>query len=76
MRRAYYSVGVCDFLVEDESRILGILTQNHGFALEELQRNAWMAQIVILKEQFRELEDEHFCLNSLFLEWGRGLIMY
>jgi len=52
MKRAYYSTNISDFLNERSSSILGELTINHEFALEDLQRNAWISQIAILKELF------------------------
>jgi len=52
MNRAYYSKSIQDFLLEDDSSILGELTANHSNrTLEELQINAWRKQIHILKDQ-------------------------
>ncbi len=48
--KAYYSSPVCDFLFDDAERILGVLTTEHHFALEEQQRWAWLQQISILKK--------------------------
>jgi hypothetical protein len=48
--KAYYNSPVSDFLVNDDERILGVLTTEHHFALEEQQRWAWLQQISILKE--------------------------
>ncbi|TBH74800.1 DUF2075 domain-containing protein [Aquirufa nivalisilvae] len=49
MTRSYYSNSVTDFLIDDNDKILGQLIRNHSFATENLQRNAWMRQIEILK---------------------------
>ena len=49
MNRAYYSASTEKFLKDDSDLILGELTRHHQFALEDLQRNAWIAQIEILK---------------------------
>jgi len=49
MSRAYYSAPVEKFLKDRDDFILGQLTRHHQFALEDLQRNAWIAQITILK---------------------------
>jgi len=49
MKRAYYSNSIQTFLRDDTSYILGELTANHHHALENLQRNAWLNQIKILK---------------------------
>ncbi|HRI31137.1 MAG TPA: hypothetical protein PLQ21_06370, partial [Candidatus Kapabacteria bacterium] len=36
---------------DDNDKILGQLIRNHDFAAENLQRNAWIKQIEILKSQ-------------------------
>ena len=49
MKRSYYSNTISDFLTDDSDKILGQLIRNHDFAVEKLQRNAWVKQIEILK---------------------------
>lgn len=51
MTRSYYSNKFSDFLTDDCDKILGQLIRNHDFAAENLQRNAWIKQIEILKSQ-------------------------
>lgn len=52
MKRAYYSNSIQQFLLETEVSILGHLTTHHSNrTLEELQINAWIKQIQILKTQ-------------------------
>ena len=53
MNRAYYSNSFNNFLHDDEYKILGKLAQNHQFALEDLQKNAWITQVSILKRNLR-----------------------
>ena len=53
MSRSYYSKKLDEFLNDDPNRILGKLTNSHQFALEEQQRNAWIMQIDILKNQLQ-----------------------
>ncbi|MDP8162528.1 DUF2075 domain-containing protein [Pasteurella skyensis] len=54
MERSYYSNTVQDFLIEDKESILGKLVANHSNrTLEDLQRNSWITQIEILKEQLQ-----------------------
>ncbi|OIQ27153.1 MAG: hypothetical protein BM564_13360 [Bacteroidetes bacterium MedPE-SWsnd-G2] len=55
MKRSYYSTSITEFLNDDPSRILGELNRNHSHALEESQRNAWIGQIAILKDQLKGL---------------------
>ena len=50
MNRSYYRNSIQNFLKDDTSFILGELTKNHNHALEDLQRNAWIQQIKILKD--------------------------
>ncbi len=50
MNRSYYSNTIPEFLEDENSNILGLLSINHSHALEDLQKNAWISQIEILKE--------------------------
>ncbi len=51
MPRSYYSQNLEDFFTDNTDFILGKLTKNHHFDLEEQQRNAWIKQIDILKNE-------------------------
>lgn len=56
MNRAYYKKTISRFLDEETSSILGELIVNHtNRQLEDLQRNAWINQIEILKDQLQGL---------------------
>lgn len=48
MRRAQYSDTIANFLETNPNAILGDLVSNHDFAVEQTQRDAWLAQIHIL----------------------------
>ncbi|SCY32586.1 Uncharacterized conserved protein [Nonlabens sp. Hel1_33_55] len=57
MQRAYYSDSIEKFLQTDSVKIYGELSSNHeNKTLDELQKNAWKAQIEILKEQLKTIE--------------------
>jgi hypothetical protein len=57
MKRSYYSNSIQNFLLDNDSSILGELTANHSNrTLEELQINAWRKQIEILKNQLQDLK--------------------
>ena len=71
MGRAYYSKELQEFLTDDNDRILGELTNNHQFALEEQQRNAWREQIIILKEQLQEFESGHILFEYSIPRMGK-----
>lgn len=55
MTRSYYSNTILDFLQDDETRILGQLSLHHNHALEDLQKNAWVKQITILKDTLKNI---------------------
>ncbi|MCM2340683.1 DUF2075 domain-containing protein [Rhodoferax sp.] len=54
MSRAYYSDLIEDFLARSPDEILGALTRSSPFAVETTQRNAWMEQVVVLKNTLRQ----------------------
>lgn len=55
MNRAYYSDTIDNFLKTDDTKILGDLAISHSHALEDLQKNAWIRQISILKSTLIDL---------------------
>lgn len=57
MKRSYYSNTISDFLKDDETRILGQLSLHHNHSLEDLQKNAWIKQISILKNTLQNLNN-------------------
>ncbi len=50
MTRSYYSHSISDFLSDDYNKFLGQLRLHHNHSIEDLQKNAWVKQIKILKE--------------------------
>lgn len=42
MTRSYYSNTISDFLKDDEKRIPKQISLYHNYALEDLQKNAWI----------------------------------
>jgi hypothetical protein len=54
MKRAYYSNTISEFIKDENSKILGELSLHHTHALEELQRNEWIGEINILKDQLKD----------------------
>jgi len=49
MKRAYYSNSIKKFQLTILKEIIGTLTMNNEFALEQTQREAWVSEINILK---------------------------
>lgn len=55
MQRFYYSATIASFLVQSNHEILGALTEANEFELRQEQRDAWLAQITILRESLPRL---------------------
>lgn len=71
MQRAYYSATQSEFLAADPDSILGSLTRNHPFSLEDLQRNAWISQIQILQNQLLTLPDSFVAFEYAIPRMGK-----
>ena len=71
MSRAYYSAPIERFLDESNSHILGVLTQHHQFALEDLQRNSWISQIQILKDSLNSLAGSYIAFEYAIPRMGK-----
>ncbi len=56
MTRSYYSKAITGFLQDNETRILGELSLHHNHALDDLQKNAWIKQIQILKNTLQNFD--------------------
>lgn len=50
MKRHFYSDSITGFLASSDDTILGILSSNNEFNLEQTQRDAWKHQITFLKK--------------------------
>ena len=65
MGRYYYGKSIGDFLEEDSQSVLGALARFHRHELGLLQRNTWLTQIQILKEELKSLSNGY-----LFFEFA------
>jgi len=70
MARSYYNTRVSDFIEEAPHSILGKLTENHPFALEDLQRNSWITEISMLKRELRGFEEGHIIFEYTIPRMG------
>ena len=50
MRRAYYDNSITNFLNTSPEEIIGKIALKNEFSLEQTQKDAWLAEIIILKE--------------------------
>lgn len=56
MKRYYYGNSITNFCNDIDTSIIGELTMAHSHELDDLQKNAWLAQIQILKNQLVGIE--------------------
>ncbi len=71
MKDAYYSATIAEFLHQSRDEILGELTRAHHHALEHQQRNAWLAQIEILKAELSDIAGAHIFLEFSIPRMGK-----
>ena len=71
MSRAYYSASLEKFFNDSSDSILGELTRQHQFALEDLQRNAWISQIEILKNELTDLPGSYLAFEYAIPRMGK-----
>ncbi|MDR0463096.1 MAG: DUF2075 domain-containing protein, partial [Pseudomonadales bacterium] len=72
-QRAFYFDTTHDFLQKHESSILGELSLNNSFALEDMQRNAWVEQIKIMKEVVAKIGRGHIAFEYTIPRIGSRL---
>lgn len=71
MARAYYSAAITAFLQHDADHILGVLARNHQFALEDLQKHAWLSQITILQHSLQAWTEGHLLFEYSIPRMGK-----
>ena len=64
MKREYYSDSISNFLLSPTEKILGVLALNNDFTLIQTQRDAWVAEIDILRDSLSLYE------GSIYFEYS------
>lgn len=64
LSRAWYGAPILDFLNQSSDEIIGALVTNSDFSVEPTQRDAWLEQITVLKNELLGFE------GDLFLEFN------
>ncbi len=64
MNRFYYSENISKYLVSSDDEILGVLSRNSQFAVDVTQKDAWLAEISILKDILIDFE------GSIYFEYS------
>ena len=63
MERAFFSDYLVNFLTQSDNEILGILARNNPFSLDDLQKNAWLEEIRILKQELKLFSGGYLALE-------------
>ena len=71
MQVAYYQAPIPEFLLADESEILGKLTRAHLHLLEQQQRNAWLKQFPIMRQAIRDFRKGHILFEFAIPRMGK-----
>ena len=71
MSRSYYAAPANEFLLTPNDQILGELVRHHQFALEDLQRNAWISQIELLKTMLLGLPESYISFEYAIPRMGK-----
>ena len=71
MTRAYYANYTTEFINTDDAKILGELVRNHAFNLNDLQKNAWIKEVTILKDLLRGQNNVYLCLEYSIPRMGK-----
>ena len=64
MRRYFYSDSISGFQETSQEHILGVLTQNNEFSVEQTQVSAWVKQIQVLKKVLQNYD------GAIFFEYS------
>jgi hypothetical protein len=71
MKRSYYDASAQKFALVSNEAILGSLTAHHGFAVDPMQRGAWLCEIEHLKEICERIPSAHIFLEFMIPRMGR-----
>lgn len=71
MGRSFYSSPIREFLENSEDNILSTMVRNNPFDLNDLQRNAWIEETRILKEQLADFPSGQILLEYTIPRMGK-----
>jgi hypothetical protein len=71
LNRSYYSNSLETFLNQRNDAILGNITRNNEFSLEDTQKNAWVEQIKILKISLSRFDNGHILFEYTIPRMGK-----
>ncbi|MDO5716821.1 MAG: DUF2075 domain-containing protein [Tissierellia bacterium] len=73
MNRAYYYDNIKKFLNQEQDIILAEMVSNNQFDLTDLQRNSWIEEIKILKEQLKYFDEGYVALEYTIPRIGKRI---
>jgi hypothetical protein len=68
---SYFDAEISEFSQQSPDEILGRLTRAHQHELEHLQRNAWLAEVDILKSELSGISEGHLFLEFIVPRMGK-----
>lgn len=71
MRRSYFDCSIRELASYTDEAILGALAAAHGFALDLLQKDAWLGQIAHLRSTLAGVADGHLFLEFAIPRMGK-----
>ncbi|NLP42321.1 MAG: DUF2075 domain-containing protein [Veillonellaceae bacterium] len=73
MTRYYYSASIGIFLAQTENEILGELSRNNQYGLDDTQKNAWLYQIRLLRTQLSSFSEGSIIFEYTIPRVGKRL---
>lgn len=73
MERFFYQNNITGFLADTDNAILGALAKNNTFDLVDLQRNAWLYEILYLKNLLRNERSGHIIFEYSIPRLGKRI---
>lgn len=58
MNRYFYNNSISKFLLQSEEEIIGVLSLNNQFDLDKTQKDAWLKEVVILKDVLLQFQGQ------------------
>ena len=71
MKRSFYSSTIQEFIKNSSEKILSELVCSNPFDLNDLQRNSWLEEISILKDQVRDIGTGRILLEYTIPRMGK-----
>ncbi|WP_300394111.1 DUF2075 domain-containing protein [Henriciella sp.] len=71
LQTSYYDAPIGKFLSTPSDELLGVLSRGHSFDLNDLQRDAWLSQIDVLRRELNDLQTGHLWFEFAIPRMGK-----